>query len=67
MRKSISGEFQIHEIDWEGVNAYIDGENLIGWLEDLLQERAVRKRHPRTAETETSFGRIRITVSMIEE
>lgn len=64
MRKSITGEFKIYEVDYEGTDAYVGEENLIWWLDELLRDRQVSKRS--YGSTESSFGRIRITVTALD-
>lgn len=66
MRKSITGEFKVHE-DWDEYAAYVDGENLVHWIEELLKDRAVSKQDRQFAATDTSYGRIRITVTALDE
>ncbi len=64
-RKSITGELEVCVVDYEEYEAYIDGESLTYWIEEALAEQRGKPVKTLLSST-TPYGRVRITVSVIE-
>lgn len=62
---SIVGELWVDEVHYEGDTIYIDEENFISWLDDLVAPNKRRTiNHP--GRNETCYGKVRITVEWLD-
>lgn len=61
MRKSISGDLTVQYFEYESYDGYVEGENVVEWLEACLKARREQV-DPYTS----GYGRVRITVTTLD-